>query len=168
MGARRLVHVDLRDQDADRGKGIQARVSFLDDQGNAETLRSPIFSIPAPPNNVATGSPVITGMAQVGETLSVDVSGISDDDTIITSTLTYLWYANDGTDDTAIEGATGSTYTLTADDAGKTITVQVIFTDGFGYSEVLTSAPTAAVTGATENTDRGAHTETVGGGTKKV
>ena len=155
-------------KDADRGKDIQARVSFLDDQGNTETLRSPIFSIPAPPNNVATGSPVITGTAQVGETLSVDVSGISDDDTIITSTLTYLWYANDGTDDTAIEGATGSTYTLTADDAGKTITVQVIFTDGFGYNEALTSAPTAAVTGATENTDRGAHTETVGGGTNKV
>ena len=155
-------------KDADRGKGIQARVSFLDDHGNTETLRSPIFSIPAPPNNVATGSPVITGTAQVGETLSVDVSGISDDDTIITSTLTYLWYANDGTDDTAIEGATGSTYTLVDDDVGKTITVQVIFTDGFGFSEVLTSAPTAAVTGATENTDRGAHTETVGGGTKKV
>ena len=155
-------------KDADRGKGIQARVSFLDDHGNTETLRSPIFSIPAPPNNVATGSPVITGTAQVGETLSVDVSGIRDDDTIITSTLTYLWYANDGTDDTAIEGATGSTYTLVDDDVGKTITVQVIFTDGFGYSEVLTSAPTAAVTGATENTDRGAHTETVGGGTKKV
>ena len=149
-------------KDADRGKGIYARVSFLDDQGNTETLRSPIFSIPAPPNNVATGSPVITGTAQVGETLSVDVSGISDDDTIITSTLTYLWYANDGTDDTAIEGATGSTYTLVDDDVGKTITVQVIFTDGFGYNEALTSAPTAAVTGATENTDGGAHTETVG------
>ena len=138
-------------KDADRGKGIQARVSFLDDQGNTETLRSPIFSIPAPPNNVATGSPVITGTAQVGETLSVDVSGISDDDTIITSTLTYLWFANDGTDETAIDGATGSTYTLVADDVGQTITVQVIFTDEFGYNEALTSAPTAAVTGANSN-----------------
>ena len=146
-------------KDADRGKGIQARVSFLDDHGNTETLKSPIFSIPAPPNNVATGSPVITGTAQVGETLSVDLSGVSDADTIVTSTLTYLWYANDGADDTAIDGTTGSTYTLVADDEGKTITVQVIFTDGFSYNEVVTSAPTAAVTGATENTDRGAHTE---------
>ena len=64
-------------KDADRGKGIQARVSFLDDHGNTETLRGPIHRIPAPPNNVATGSPVITGTAQVGETLSVDLSGIS-------------------------------------------------------------------------------------------
>ena len=147
-------------QDADRGKGIQARVSFLDDHGNTETLKSPILSIPAPPNNVATGSPVITGTAQVGETLSADLTGISDADSIITSTLTYLWYANDG--------ATGSTYTLVADDEGKTITVQVIFTDGFGYNEVVTSAPTAAVTGTTDNTDRGAPTPPVKGGTDKV
>ena len=153
---------------ADRGKGIQARVSFLDDHGNTETLRGPIHRISAPPNNVATGSPVITGTAQVGETLSVDLTGVSDADTIITSTLTYLWYANDGADDTAIEGATGSTYTPVADDVGKTITVQVIFTDGFGYNEVVTSAPTAAVTGATENTERGAHTETVKVETIKV
>ena len=146
-------------QDADRGKGIQARVSFLDDHGNTETLRGPLLPIPAPPNNVATGSPVITGTAQVGETLSVDLSGVSDADTIITSTLTYLWYANDGADDTAIEGAMGSTYTPVANDVGKTITVQVIFADGFSYNEVVTSAPTAAVTGATENTDRGTHTE---------
>ena len=117
---------------------------------------------------MATGTPVITGTAQVGETLSVDLSGVSDDDDIATSTLTYLWYANDGADDTAIEGATGSTYTPVADDEGKTITVQVIFTDGFGYNEVVTSAPTAAVTGATGNTDRGAHTETVGVETIKV
>ncbi len=155
-------------KDADRGKGIQARVFFLDDHGNTETLRGPLLPIPAPPNNVATGTPVITGTAQVGETLSVDLSGVSDDDDIATSTLTYLWYANDGADDTAIEGATGSTYTPVADDEGKTITVQVIFTDGFGYNEVVTSAPKAAVTGATENTDRGAHTETVGGETIKV
>ena len=155
-------------KDADRGKDIQARVSFLDDHGNTETLRGPIYRIPAPPNNVATGSPVMTGTAQVGEALSVDLTGVSDADTIITSTLTYLWYANDGADDTAIEGATGSTYTPVADDEGKTITVQVIFNDGFGYNEVVTSAPTAAVTAAAENTDSGARTETVGGGTKKV
>ena len=155
-------------KDVDRGKNLQARISFLDDHGNYETLRSPLISIPAPPNNLATGSPVITGTAQVGETLSVDLSGVSDADTIITSTLTYLWYANDGADETAIEGATGSTYTPVSDDEGKTITVQVIFTDGFGYSEVVTSAPTAAVTAATENTDRVAGTETVKVETIKV
>ena len=155
-------------QDADRGKGIQARVSFLDDHGNTETLRGPLQLIQAPPNNVATGSPVITGTAQVGETLSADLSGISDADGIVATTFTYLWFANDGAQDTAIEDATGSTYTLVADDAGKTITVQVFFTDEFGYNEVVTSAPTATVTGGTDNVDKGAPTTTVEGGTNKV
>ena len=132
-------------QDADRGKGIQARVSFLDDSGNTETLRSAIQLIPAPPNNAATGSPVITGTAQVGETLTADTDDLQDTDGIVTSTLTYQWFANDGTENTATESATSSTYTLVTDDEGKTITVQVAFSDEFGYTEALTSAPTASV-----------------------
>ena len=132
-------------QDADRGKGIQARVSFLDDRGNTETLRSEIQLIPAPPNNTAIGSPVITGTAQVGETLTADTDDIQDTDGIVTSTLNYQWFANDGTENTAKESATSSTYTLVTDDEGKTITVQVVFNDEFGYTEALTSAPTASV-----------------------
>ena len=132
-------------QDADRGKGIQARVSFLDDRGNTETLRSAIQLIPAPPNNAATGIPVITGTAQVGEALTADTDGIQDADGIVTSTLIYQWFANDGTESTAIEDATSSTYTLVTDDGGKTITVKVVFSDEFGYTEALTSAPTVTV-----------------------
>ena len=41
----------------------------------------------------------------------------------------YQWVANDGTADTDITDATGSTYTLAAADEGKTIKVQVSFTD---------------------------------------
>ena len=132
-------------QDADRGKGIQARVSFLDDRGTTETLRSEIQLIPAPPDNAATGSPVITGTAQVGETLTADTDDIQDTDGIVTSTLIYQWFANDGTENTANESATSSTYTLVTDDEGKTITVQVAFSDEFGYTEALTSEPTATV-----------------------
>ena len=135
-------------KDVDRGRGIQARVSFLDDLGNTETLRGPVHRIPAPDNNAATGSPVIAGTAQVGETLSADTSSISDVDGFDTDTLTYQWYANDGAGEMAIEGATGSTYTLEADDAGKTITVYAIFTDQLGYSEVSISTPTVTVTAA--------------------
>ena len=86
-------------QDADRGKGIQgAGNPFLDDSGNTETLRSELQLIPAPPNNAATGSPVITGTAQVGETLTADTDDIQDTDGIVTSTLIYQWFANDGTE----------------------------------------------------------------------
>ena len=43
-------------------------------------------------------------------------------------TFSYQWVSNDGTTDTDIVGATGSTYTLTANDEGKTIKVRVTFT----------------------------------------
>ena len=141
-------------EEADRGKALQARVSFRDDYGNWETLRSPLISIPAPLNTVATGRPVVMGTPEVGERLSVDVSGIDDADGITTKTLTYLWFANDGTKDTVVaEETVGSTYTPGPGDEGKNVMVQVVFTDEFGYNEVLTSAPTAPVE---ENKKKGA------------
>ena len=131
--------------DADLGKGLQARAFFLDDEGNRETLQSALHYVPPPTNTPATGTPTITGTAEVGEELSVDTSGISDTNGIETSTMTYEWIRHDGATATTIDGATESTYTLVSDDQGKTITVKVSFRDGYGYAESRTSAATAAV-----------------------
>ena len=128
---------------ADLGYGIKVRASFVDDLGNRESRTSQPIWAPRPPNNAATGIPVITGVVQVGQTLSADTSGISDTDVIVASTLAYQWIVNDGTEDTDIQDATGATYTLGADDEGKTIKVKVSFTDELRYEESLTSAPTA-------------------------
>ena len=130
---------------ADLGYGIKVRASFTDDLGNRESRTSQPIWAPRPPNNAATGSPVISGVVQVGQTLSADASGISDTDVIVASTLAYQWIVNDGTEDTDIQDATGATYTLGADDEGKTIKVKVSFTDELRYEESLTSAPTATV-----------------------
>ena len=130
---------------ADLGYGIKVRASFVDDLGNRESRTSQPIWAPRPPNNAATGSPVITGVVQVGQTLSGDTSGISDTDVIVASTLAYQWIVNDGTEDTDIQDATGATYTLGADDEGKTIKVKVSFTDELRYEESLTSVPTATV-----------------------
>ena len=130
---------------ADLGYGIKVRASFTDDLGNRESRTSQPIWAPRPPNNAATGSPVISGVVQVGQTLSADASGISDTDVIVASTLAYQWIVNDGTEDTDIQDATGATYTLGADDEGKTIMVKVSFTDELRYEESLTSTPTATV-----------------------
>ena len=130
---------------ADLGYGIKVRASFTDDLGNRESRTSQPIWAPRPPNNAATGSPVISGVVQVGQTLSADASGISDTDVSVASTLAYQWIVNDGTEDTDIQDATGATYTLGADDEGKTIMVKVSFTDELRYEESLTSAPTATV-----------------------
>ena len=57
-------------------------------------------------NTAPTGLPVITGPPTVGEALSASTETITDADGLDTATFTYQWLANDGTDDTGIEGAT--------------------------------------------------------------
>ena len=98
-------------------------------------------------NRPATGAPAITGKPEVGETLTAGISGIMDDDGLpVLGELTYQWISDDGTDDSDIDGATDSTYTLVQADAGKTIKVRVSFTDNAKFPEFLTSAATTAVT----------------------
>ena len=128
------------------GKYIKARVSFTDDAGNEETLTSSATTaVAASPNKVPTGRPIISGMAEVGQSLYAVVMGIWDGNGMTYATFSYQWIRNDGTTDADIPGATGSSYTLTAADEGKTIKVRVSFTDDADNGETLTSMPTAVV-----------------------
>ena len=101
-----------------------------------------------PPNSPATGAPTIGGLAEVGQVLSADVAGIDDDNGLENAAFSYQWLRSDGDVYTDIQDATGSTYTLVADDEGKTIKVRVSFTDDEGHEERLTSDPTGAVEAA--------------------
>ena len=96
-----------------------------------------------PPNSLAIG-----GVAEVGQVLSADVAGIDDDNGLDNAEFSYQWLRSDGGDYTDIEDATGPTYTLVADDEGKTIKVKVSFTDDEGNAESLTSDPTGEVEAA--------------------
>ena len=132
--------------DSDEGKAIKVQVSFTDDADNEEALTSAATdAVAAAPqtNSPATGAPTITGTVQVGETLTADTSGIADADGLGNVQYEYQWLA----DDDEIAGATGSTYTLGADDEGKAIKVEVTFTDDAGNGEALTSAATDVVAG---------------------
>ena len=111
------------------------------------TVQGPA-QVPEPPqNSPATGAPTITGTAQVGETLAADTSGISDADELTSVFYSYQWIA----DDTAIAGATHSSYTLTSSEQGQTVQVRVTFTDDADNEETLTSAATAAVASEPNN-----------------
>ena len=96
-------------------------------------------------NTPATGAPTIDGIARVGETLTVDTSGIIDDDGLTNVMFSYQWIRSDGGSDSNIQDATGATYTLVKADEGKTIKVTVSFTDAEGNPETLTSDPTGEV-----------------------
>ena len=108
----------------------------------------PQFTLTIPglaPNNAPTGSVVISGSAAEGQTLTADTSAIADADGL--GAFSYQWLA----DGSPISGATGSAYTLTSDEVGSTITVQVSYTDGEGNAESVTSAATSAVTSLPRN-----------------
>ena len=130
---------------SEQGKTIQVRVTFTDDRNNAETLTSvATVAVAAAANREATGQPAISGTPQVEETLTADTANIVDQDGLTGVSYSYQWIAG-GTD---IDGATGSTYALTASEQGQTIQVRVSFTDDRDNAESLTSEATGAVTAA--------------------
>ena len=97
-------------------------------------------------NYKATGKPTIAGVAMVDETLTVSTTGISDadgntkaEDNETGHAYAYQWIRVDDGTETTISGATSKTYTLTAEDEGKTVKVRVSFTDDAGNSEEVES-----------------------------
>ena len=127
---------------------IQVMVTFTDDAGNKESLKSQPTAPVSTGNSPATGALTITGTAKVGETLTADTTGIADEDGLDNVDYTYQWVRNDGTDDTDIAGATNGTYTLVEGDQGKTVKVRVTFTDDKANEESLTSTATAPISAA--------------------
>jgi VCBS repeat-containing protein len=99
-------------------------------------------------NDLPVGLPRPIGIARQGETLSVDVSGISDEDGIATP-FHYFWTrGNVAILDNRGRFYAGSTYTLANADVGSQIGVVVDYTDAFGtheYTDYFTRPLTAVV-----------------------
>ena len=92
-------------------------------------------------NSPATGGPGISGTPLIGEALTATTSGIQDEDGLTDADFAYQWVRSElgSNSETDIAGATGSSYAVTSDDAGKAIKVRVTFTDDAGNEESLTS-----------------------------
>ena len=128
-----------------RAKNAHGSSDWSDFSSMASTSQFRLGRRDRPANVPASGAPVITGTAQVGESLTADTTGIEDGNGLARVQFRFQWVSHDGSTDTDIANATDSTYTLVADDAGKTIKVRVAFTDRGGYSESLTGGETATV-----------------------
>ena len=102
-------------------------------------------------NTPATGSPVITGTAQVGQSLYASLGSVADADGPSIIVASYQWIRVDGATETDITGATITPYTPVADDVGKQLKVRASFTDDLGNPESRTSAATQAVAAAGNN-----------------
>ncbi|MCY7295253.1 Ig-like domain-containing protein, partial [Alteromonas sp. a30] len=87
-----------------------------------------------PVNDAPTGRVVITGDAEIGSVLTADTQELVDEDGL--GELSYQWKRG-GND---IAEATLATYTVTQDDDGKLLTVEVSYTDEGGEQEQMESA----------------------------
>ena len=95
-------------------------------------------------NLSATGVPTISGTPQVGETLSAAITGIADGNGLDNASYTYQWTAGGSN----IDGATGSSLTLTSSQESQTVQVRESFTDDDGFGETATSVASSAVAAA--------------------
>ena len=130
-------------------KAVKDYFGFLGPASDSVEVRMPPGEGGEAPNSPATGVPTISGTAQVGETLTVDTSGISDPDGLESARFTYNWFASDNSEIGFVLGAgIHPTYVVQSSSEGMNIGVSVVYTDDAGNTEGPRSEYTAAVTAA--------------------
>ena len=108
-----------------------ATLSYTDDQGFDEELVTPYKSIPFVDDGNAEFS--ISGTAEVGETLTIAEDKADPDGT---GELTYQWQSS--TDNKTWDDiSTESTYSVQADDEGKSIRSIISYKDNQGFDEEI-------------------------------
>src|SRR5262249_17711565 len=96
-------------------------------------------------DDAPTGGVTVTGTAEQGEVLTAS-NNIADGDGPDPLVIAYQWQRQDADGNWAnIDGANGTTYTLTQDDVGHEVRAVASYTDAGGQSESLDSNETTAV-----------------------
>jgi len=138
------------------GQVISARARYTDGLGNAELVSSQASAKVANVNDLPTGTITLGTSPQQGQRLSAVVE-ISDADGL--GSFSYVWLA----DGKAVAKTSVASYTPTQKDVGKTITVQVSYTDAFGGKETVLSPASNLV--ASARTSGGIGNDLLVGGT---
>ena len=117
--------------------------SLADNDG---TIPVEIWASPTPPpNKHAAGVPQIHGERRVGETLTADITGITDPEGLSDPRFTYSWIRGVGVDEESITGEESDTYALTDDDAGERIRTLVTFYDDDEEQETAVGPATSLI-----------------------
>ena len=131
---------------ADVNNEIKVEVTYKDLYENEHSILSDSTIPIKNKNDDPTGKPIISvvddGEYKEGNTLQVDVSGISDLDGINTVVgFTYQWYRNSE----SVVDETNTTYLLTQDDVNKRISVKVSYVDLFENPHSIFSDETTEI-----------------------
>ncbi|NBU76898.1 MAG: hypothetical protein EBS30_17060, partial [Planctomycetes bacterium] len=120
------------------GKAMTVKAAYTDFMGTTESVSSAATGLVKNVNDLPTGALSISGVASLGQTLTV-TSSLQDADGM--GAISYQWKANG----TNISGATQSSFVLSSAQVGSQITVTGSYTDGLRTKESVTSAAVAVV-----------------------
>lgn len=126
------------------GKKLRVELSYVDGQGNLETILSPASSPVQNVNDKPTGAPQLIGAAMEEDALIVDTSRIADDDGL--GKFSVIWQrSTTKTDWQAYPDAQGELLQLAQEHVGYSYRAVVSYVDGHGTTEILVTSPSEAV-----------------------
>ena len=126
------------------GRQLRVQLSYVDGQGNLETILSPPSSPVQNVNDKPNGAPQLVGAAMEEDALVVDTSMISDDDGL--GNFSIVWQrSSTKTDWQAFPEVAGEVLPLSQRHVGYSYRAVVSYMDGHGTKELLITSPSETV-----------------------
>ena len=126
------------------GRRLRVQLSYVDGQGNLETIISPASTPVQNVNDKPNGAPQLVGAAREEDAIVVDTSMISDDDGL--GKFSIIWQrSSTKTDWQAFPETNGEVLQLSQRHVGYSYRAVVSYTDGHGTKELLVTNPSETV-----------------------
>ena len=131
-------------RDAHVNKYLRVEVSYVDGQGNSESIISPNSSAVQNVNDKPVGVPVVVGEARENNTLTADLSRIIDEDGLGDINIDWERSTTKANWERLADKA-NSVIDLNQTDVGYSFRAVINYIDGFGTAETLFTEPTELV-----------------------
>ena len=131
-------------RDAHVSKYLRVEVSYVDGQGNSESIISPNSSAVQNVNDKPVGVPVVVGEARENNTLTADLSRIIDEDGLGDINIDWERSTTKANWERLTDKA-NSVINLNQTDVGYSFRAVINYIDGFGTAETLFTEPTELV-----------------------
>ena len=126
------------------GRRLRVQLSYVDGQGNLETILSPASTPVQNVNDKPNGAPQLVGAAREEDALVVDTSMISDDDGL--GNFSIIWQrSSTKTEWQAFPETNGEVLQLSQRHVGYSYRAVVSYEDGHGTKELLVTSPSETV-----------------------
>ena len=143
-----VIQQSFTPREAHVGKQLRVQISYVDGQGNLETIISPASEPVQNVNDRPSGAPFLAGNAREDDALVVDTSLVADEDGI--GNFDIIWQrSSTKTDWQAFPDAVGDVLRLTQSDVGYSYRAVMSYVDARNTREILITNPSETV----ENVD---------------